>query len=273
MALSVVTNVAALKAQNSLAVSTDRLNKSLARLSSGLRINEAQDDPAGLAVADKLRADVRIAGQAIRNANDGVSAINIADKALETIGNSLARLGELAEQSATGTLNDTQRGSLQSEFAALVSEIDRISATTTFNGAQLLSSSSNITFQVGLDNTVDSRITLGQITATSSALGLTGQSVNTSTNALAALGKLTTAISATATQRGQLGATQSRLQIAISNLRTLRENFSAAESRIRDVDVAEETTNLANATILQQAGASILAQANQQPALALSLLG
>ena len=131
MALSIVTNVAALKAQNSLAASTDRLNKSLARLSSGLRINEAQDDPAGLAVADKLRADVRVAGQAIRNANDGVSAINIADKALEQIGNSLARLAELAEQSATGTLNDTQRTSLQSEFAALVSEIDRIAATTT----------------------------------------------------------------------------------------------------------------------------------------------
>ena len=122
-------------------------------------------------------------------------------------------------------------------------------------------------------NTADSRITLDKITATSSALGLTGQAVDTSANALTALGQLTTAISTTATRRGQLGATQSRLQIAISNLRTLRENFSAAESRIRDVDVAEETTNLANASILQQAGAAILAQANQQPALALSLLG
>jgi flagellin len=273
MALSIVTNVAALKAQNSLAASTDRLNKSLARLSSGLRINEAQDDPAGLAVADKLRADVRVAGQAIRNANDGVSAINIADKALEQIGNSLARLAELAEQSATGTLNDTQRTSLQSEFAALVSEIDRIAATTTFNGAQLLSSAAAINFQVGLDNSANSRITLNQITATSSALGLSSQQVNTAANALTALGKVSTAISSTATNRGQLGATQSRLQIAISNLRTLRENFSAAESRIRDVDVAEETTNLASATILQQAGAAILAQANQQPALALSLLG
>ena len=273
MALSIVTNVAALKAQNSLAASTDRLNKSLARLSSGLRINEAQDDPAGLAVADKLRADVRVAGQAIRNANDGVSAINIADKALEQIGNSLARLAELAEQSATGTLNDTQRTSLQSEFAALVSEIDRIAATTTFNGAQLLSSASSINFQVGLDDTANSRITLNQITATSSALGLSSQAVDTAANALTALGKVSTAISTTATNRGQLGATQSRLQIAISNLRTLRENFGAAESRIRDVDVAEETTNLASAAILQQAGAAILAQANQQPALALSLLG
>jgi flagellin len=273
MALSIVTNVAALKAQNSLTESTDRLNRSLSRLSSGLRINESQDDPAGLAIADKLRADVRIAGQAIRNANDGVSAINIADKALEQIGNSLARLAELAEQSATGTLNDTQRTSLQSEFAALVSEIDRIAATTTFNGAQLLSSGSSINFQVGLDNGSNSQVTLNQITATSSALGLSGQQVNNSTNALTALSKVTTAINTTATNRGQLGATQSRLQIAISNLRTLRENFSAAESRIRDVDVAEETTNLASATILQQAGAAILAQANQQPALALSLLG
>ncbi len=273
MALSIITNVAAIRAQNSLAASTDRLNKSLARLSSGLRINEASDDPAGLAVADQLRADVRIAGQAIRNANDGVSAINIADKALETVGSSLARLAELAEQSATGTLNDTQRASLQSEFASLVSEIDRIAATTTFNGAQLLSSSASIDFQVGLTNSANARITLGQITATSSALGLSGQAVDTATNALSALSNINSAISSVATNRGQLGATQSRLQVAIQNLRSLRENFSAAESRIRDVDVAEETTNLATATILQQAGASVLVQANQQPALALSLLG
>lgn len=273
MALSIVTNVAAVRAQNSLAASTDRLNKSLARLSSGLRINEASDDPAGLAVADRLRSDVRIAGQAIRNANDGVSAINIADKALETVGGSLARLAELAEQSATGTLNDTQRASLQSEFAQIVSEIDRIAATTAFNGAQLLSSSASINFQVGLDATANSRITLNKITATSSALGLSGTQVNNAANALTALGKVNTAISTVATNRGSLGATQSRLQVAIQNLRALRENFSAAESRIRDVDVAEETTNLATAAILQQAGASILAQANQQPALALSLLG
>jgi flagellin-like hook-associated protein FlgL len=152
MALSIVSNIPALKAQNSLAVSTDRLNRSLARLSSGLRINEAQDDPAGLAVADQLRADVRLTGQAIRNANDGVSAINIADKALEQIGLSLARLAELAEQSATGTIADSQRTALQSEFASLVSEIDRIAAVTSFNGAQLLSSAANINFQVGTDN-------------------------------------------------------------------------------------------------------------------------
>ena len=272
MALSIVTNVSAIRAQNSLAASTDKLNKSLARLSSGLRINEASDDPAGLAVADQLRADVRIAGQAIRNANDGVSAINIADKALETVGSSLARLAELAEQSANGTLNDTQRGSLQSEFAQLVSEIDRIAATTTFNGAQLLSSGANIDFQVGLDASSNSRITLNAITATSSALGLTGAQVDSSANALSALALINTAISTVATNRGSLGATQSRLQVAIQNLRTMRENFSAAESRIRDVDVAEETTNLATASILQQAGASVLVQANQQPALALSLL-
>lgn len=273
MALSIVTNVASIRAQNSLAASTDRLNKSLSRLSSGLRINEASDDPAGLAVADQLRADVRVAGQAIRNANDGISAINIADKALDTIGSSLSRLSELAEQSATGTLTNTQRGSLQSEFAQLVSEIDRLAATTTFNGAQLLSSSASIDFQVGLDNSSNSRVTLGQITATSSALGLSGTQVDTSTNALSALATINAAITSVATNRGALGATQSRLQVAIQNLRSLRENFSAAESRIRDVDVAEETTSLATAAILQQAGVSVLVQANQQPALALSLLG
>jgi flagellin len=273
MALSIVTNVTALKAQNSLEKSTGALNKSLSRLSSGLRINEAMDDPAGLAIADKLRADIRVAGQAIRNANDGVSAINISDQAMAEIGNSLARLAELAEQSATGTMSAAQRGAVQSEFAQLVSEIDRIAATTTFNGAQLLSSGGAINFQVGLTNAANSRITLNKITATSSELGLSGVQVNNSANALTALTKVSTAIATVAANRGQVGATQSRLQISIANLRTLRENYSAAESRIRDVDVAQETTNLASATILQQAGASVLAQANQQPALALSLLG
>jgi flagellin len=273
MALSIVTNAPALRAQNSLAASTDALNKSFARLSSGLRINEAQDDPAGLAVADSLRADVRIAGQAIRNANDGVSAINVADKALESIGSTLARLAELAEQSGTGTLNDTQRTALQSEFAQLISEIDRIAAVTRFNGAQLLSSSVSIDFQIGLDATSNSRITLSGITATASALGLSSIAVSTSGAALSSLASIRSAITNVAQNRGQLGAVQSRLQVAILNLRSARENFSAAESRIRDVDVAEETTNLASSTILQQAGASVLAQANQQPAIALSLLG
>jgi flagellin len=272
MALSIVTNTAALRAQNALDKSTSALNKSLSRLSSGLRINEAADDPAGLAIADKLRADIRVAGQAIRNANDGVSAINISDQALAQIGSSLARLAELAEQAGTGTLTGQQRGSIQSEFSQLVSEIDRIAATTTFNGSQLLSSGSNINFQVGLVNDTNARITLNKITATSSELGLSTASVTTQASALTALASVTNAINAVASNRGQLGATQSRLRLGISNLQSLRENFSAAESRIRDVDVAEETTNLASATILQQAGASILAQANQQPALALNLL-
>ena len=273
MALSIVTNTAALRAQNALEKSTSALNKSLSRLSSGLRINEAADDPAGLAIADKLRADVRIAGQAIRNANDGVSVINIADQALSEIGSSLARLAELAEQAGTGTLTGQQRGSIQSEFAQLVSEIDRIAATTTFNGSQLLSSGGSLDFQVGLVNDANARITLNKITATSSELGLSSASVATQSGALTALSSVTNAINTVAANRGQIGATQSRLRLGIANLRTLRENFSAAESRIRDVDVAEETTNLASATILQQAGASVLAQANQQPALALSLLG
>jgi flagellin len=273
MALSIVTNLAALRAQNALEKSTGALNKSLSRLSSGLRINEAADDPAGLAIADKLRADVRIAGQAIRNANDGVSAINISDQALAEIGSSLARLAELAEQAGTGTLTSQQRGSIQSEFAQLVSEIDRIAATATFNGAQLLSSGVDINFQVGLVNDANARITLSKLTATSSELGLSSAVVSTQAAALEALGSVTTAINTVAANRGQLGATQSRLRLGIANLRTLRENFAAAESRIRDVDVAEETTNLASATILQQAGASVLAQANQQPAVALSLLG
>jgi flagellin len=278
MGISILTNVASLTAQNNLAASTDAVNRSLARLSSGLRINDSSDDPAGLAVADRLRADARVAGQAIRNANDGVSAINIADKALERIGSSLSRLAELAEQGATGTISDAQRGALQSEFTQLVSEIDRIAQTTVFNGAQLLSSSANIDFQVGLENAASSKITLTAISATATVLGLlsAGSSaaiaVSNQSQALSALSIVNSAIASVAASRGQLGAAQSRLQLAISNLRTLRENYRAAESRIRDVDVAEETANFTSASIRQQAGVAILAQANQQPALALSLL-
>jgi flagellin len=272
MALNIFTNVPSLNAQRHLEGSSNNLNKSLERLSSGLRINSASDDAAGLALADRLRADVRIASQAIRNANDGISAISIGEKALGKVGEILTRLSELASQSATGLVSDTQRSAIQTEFTALVSEVDRISVTTSFNGVNLLSGGTTVALQVGLDGSANSRISFSTVDGSSSGIGLSSVSVSTAGAAQSALGSITTAIANVAQSRGSLGAIESRLNTAIQNLRVARENFSSAESRIRDADVAEETANLTRNTILQQAGVAILAQANQQPQLALQLL-
>lgn len=273
MPLTVATNVPALNAQRHLATSGGQLSKSFERLSSGLRINSAADDAAGLAIADKLRADVRVASQAIRNANDGISAISIGEQALGKVGEIFTRLSELAQQSATGLVSDPQRSAIQMEFSALISEVDRISNSTTFNGVSLLSAGTTIDLQVGLDSSADSRIAFSTVDGTASGFGLGGLAVSNQEASQSALAAISTAIELVATKRGTLGAIESRLRTAISNLRVARENFSAAESRIRDTDVAEETANLTRATILQQAGVAILAQANQQPSLALQLLG
>jgi flagellin len=282
MALTINTNIASLNAQRRLGQSTNDLRQSYERLSSGLRIVRSRDDAAGLAIADNLRADQRIASVAIRNANDGISLISIADGALNEIGNVLQRMAELAEQSGNGTLASTQRSALSNEFASLGSEITRIARTTTFNGLQLLSGGATIQLQVGFDSSSNSQISFTGTSGTLESIGLgSGNEVLTySLNAasggqfaaLSALDAVKTAITSLTTSRGTLGAAESRLNVAITNLQVSRENFASAESQIRDVDVAEEAARLTRLNILQQAGASVLAQANQQPSLALSLL-
>jgi len=286
MAITVNTNIASLNAQRRLGNSTSALQRSFERLSSGLRIVRAADDAAGLAIADSLRADQRVAGVAIRNANDGISLISIADGALSEIGNVLARAAELAEQAANGVLTTTQRSALNSEFYALGSEIERIAFTTEFNGLNLLSGGAQVSLQIGFDSASTSQITFSGVQGTLASLGLAAAgssqvtySLNGTTTALAqtsarsALDAVRNAISSLTTNRGTLGAAESRLSVTINNLQTARENFASAESQIRDVDVASEAANLTRLNILQQAGAAVLAQANQQPALALSLLG
>jgi flagellin len=284
MALTINTNIASLNAQRRLGSSTSELRGSFERLSSGLRIIRAKDDASGLAIADTLRADQRIASVAIRNANDGVSLISIADGALAEIGNVLQRMGELAEQSANGTLASTQRSALQEEFTSLASEITRISETTSFNGLQLLSGAESVSLQVGFDSKANSQIQFDGTDGTLESLGLASKgskSLTFSLNAaeggqqaaLAALDAVKGAIGSLTATRGTLGAAESRLNVAINNLQVARENFASAESQIRDVDVAEEAARLTRLNILQQAGAAVLAQANQQPALALALLG
>ncbi len=274
MALFVNTNLFSINAQRNLEETADGLRTSLARLSSGVRINDAVDDAAGLAIADKLQRDVRVAAQAIRNANDGISALSIGEKALGNVTTTLVRLSELASQSATGTITNTQRSAIQQEFGQLLSEITRISNTTTFNGVNLLSSGTTVSVQVGLDGSANSRIDFTTVDGSLSGIfsGQTAIAADTASNAQSALGILTSAIATVTQTRGTLGAYQSRLVTSIANLRVAKENFSAAESRIRDTDVAVETANLTRAQILQQAGVAVLAQANQQPQLALSLL-
>ena len=285
MAFNIRTNIPSINAQRNLAQSTSGLATAYERLSSGLRINRAKDDAAGLAIAENLKADARVAAVAIRNANDGISVITITDGAIAQITNVLSRLAELAEQSANGVLANSQRSALSLEFNALVSEVERIAQTTEFNGLKLLSGGGSVVFQVGFDGSSISQITYSGVQATLAALGLaaSGSSVpiysivgatdlESQSAARQALDAINNAITSVTRNRGTLGAAESRLEVTISNLQTARENFTAAESRIRDADVAAEAAELTRLTILQQAGTAILAQANQQPALALQLL-
>jgi flagellin len=285
MAITIGSNIASLQAQRRLGIASDALSSTYEKLSSGQRINKASDDAAGLAIADSLRANQRVASVAIRNANDGISTIAIADSALGEIGNVLSRLAELSEQSANGVFSTVQRSALQNEFTALGSEIERIAVTTEFNGVKLLSGNAALVLQVGFSSGSTSQISYTGVQGTLAALGLAvantsnlSFSINGATivdgqsAARLTLDAVNTAISSLASTRGVLGAAESRLRVAINNLSVARENFASAESRIRDVDVASEAAELTRLGILQQAGAAILAQANQQPSLALSLL-
>ena len=285
MALNIRTNLASIAAQRNLNQSTTGLQNAFERLSSGLRINHARDDAAGLALAENLKVDSRVASVAIRNANDGISIISITDAAVGQITNVLSRLAELAEQSANGIFANNQRSVLALEFGALLSEVERIAYTTQFNGLNLLSGGGQVVLQVGFDGTSLSQITYSGVQATLNALGLAGANSSTpiysiigasseasQSAARAALDAINTAITSVTANRGTLGAAESRLEVTINNLQVARENFIAAESRIRDVDVAFEAAELTRLTILQQAGTAILAQANQQPGLALQLL-
>lgn len=275
MALFVNTNFASINAQRHLEETGTSLNRALERLSSGVRINDAFDDAAGLAIADKLQRDVRVLGQSIRNANDGLSALAIGEKALGSVTEILSRLSELASQAATGTVTNVQRSAIQQEFTALLSEVGRLSNTTSFNGVQLLSAGTTVTLQVGLDGSTNSQISFNTVDGSVSGILTVAQTsiaASTQESAQSALGFLTSAIATVAQTRGTLGAYESRLLSSITAARIARENFAAAEGRIRDTDVAAETAALTRGTILQQAGAAVLAQANQQPSLALTLL-
>jgi flagellin len=274
MGLRVNTNIASMNAQRSLAQTTERLQISYRKLSTGLRIANAADDAAGLAISERFRSQVRSTNQAIRNAQDGISLTQTGEGALNEVSSILIRLRELSIQAANGTVSGPDRNTLNQEFTDLINEIDRIARSTTFNGVNLLDGTgSTLTFQVGVGTVagVDT-IQLSLTDTLSSTLGLAMMSIGASGMPSVAINTVDTAINTISRIRGQFGGVQNRLTTTISNLRIQTENLSAAESRIRDVDVAEETAELTRQSILQQAAISILAQANVQPQIALSLL-
>ena len=280
MAISIVTNPASLNAQRNLNKTQGMVGSSLARLSSGMRINSASDDAAGLAISEKLMSQVRSLGQAERNANDAVSLLQTAEGSMNESSGLLIRMRELSVQSANDTVGSTERTFLQNELSDLRDEVNRIAEVTEFNGQKLVDgTASSVTFQVGINNSINDRITVGindmhaAALGTSTSASLAAVNISTITGAQNALSVLDDAITDVSAGRAEIGAVQNRLSSTIQNLATARENLSAANSRIRDVDVASESARLTKNSILMQAGVSVLAQANQQPAMALSLLG
>ena len=293
MPLTINTNIASLNAQRNLNMSQGSLSTSMQRLSSGLRVNSAKDDAAGLAIAERMNAQVRGMNVAVRNANDGISMSQTAEGALSQVGNALQRMRELAVQARNSTNSSSDKDSLNKEFAQLQAEIGRVLGGTTFNGKHILGAdATSLTFQIGANTTADDTITI----ATSNMSHATAISMVTSTAPFTLPDGVTTAtgaaIDAGASSgaigtvidnidhaldsindtRATFGATQSRFDAIITNLQTGVENQSAARSRIMDADFAQETANMSRAQVLQQAGTAMVAQANQLPNQVLKLL-
>lgn len=276
MSLRIATNIQAMGAQRALGLNSIAQNKALERLASGSRINRAGDDAAGLAISEKLNAHIRSMKQAERNANDGISLIQVAEGAMNEVGNILTRLRELSIQSASDTISDTERGFINKEVVGLKAEIDRIANSTDFNGTKLLNGTGEtIDIQVGIHNSpINDRLSFvtEEQNTTLEALGISEVSTMTKTDAQENLAKIDHAITQLNGQRSTLGALQNRLGSTINNLNIYSENLSAAKSRIRDTDMAHESTEMVKYNILTQANVAMLGQANSNPQLALKLL-
>ena len=276
MGLRINTNTSSLNAQRVLWGTKLDLDKSMERLASGYRINRAGDDAAGLAISENLRAQVRGLKQASRNANDGISLVQVAEGSMNEMSTILIRLRELAVQAASDTIGPVERQFLNVEYDQLVSEIDRIADATEFNGTQLLAGVGSIMdFQVGIRNNPEiDRISFdsSKADANSAALGINLTSVADKASAQNSLSALDNAIMSVSAMRADFGALQNRLQTTVSNIQNSVENMSSANSRIRDADIAEETSEMTRNHILLQAGTSVLAQANQNANIALNLL-
>ncbi len=277
---SIVTNIGAVNAQNKLTANNLGMANTISRLSSGLRINGAKDDAAGLAIAENLRADVSSLNQAVRNANDGIGIINTADAALGEVGNLLQRAVTLAEQASSGTSGadaGTAKKAINAEYQQILSEIDRISSTVSFNGVSLFGASgATVDVQIGSGSSSNDKITLTTSGLSSTGLGLTTGATTTAlqsaSGAAAELVKIQDAIDTISQKRGDLGASYNRLEHTISVITVQSENLKAAESQIRDANVAEEVVALTKYQVLNQTGLSALAQANSSQQSVLALL-
>ncbi len=276
MGLRINTNVAAIRAQNSLSKTNNELSKSFEKLSSGNRISSAADDAAGLSISENLKSQIRSTNQAGRNAQDGISFVQVAEGSLSEVGNILIRMRELSIQAASDTIGDRERGFIDKEHQALKQEVTRIAQSTQFNGINLLNGEgkSELEFQVGTSNTVNDRIVLQtqQFNSTADSLGIDGISSQTVDGARESLEVIDNAIVKVSGQRAELGAAQNKLQIATNTLAVSSENLSSARSRIADTDIAEEMSQMTKKNILQSAGISVLAQANSSQASALKLI-
>jgi flagellin len=267
MGLRIQNNVEALGAHRALLESNDKLAKSMERLSSGYRVNRAADDAAGLAISERMRSQIRGVAQATRNAQDGISLVQTAEGSLDEVHSMLQRIRELAVQYKNGSLSNNDRAALQSEVNQLASEIERIGSSAEFNGIKVLNGAVMLTFQIGAnDSDAVSVSTLSLGSAVGSAVFALSSSQNTD------LAQIDSAIDAVSQQRSTFGAIQNRFEHLMNGLSVYHENLVASESRIRDVDMAEEMVSMTKFQILQQAGTSMLAQANQMPQSVLSLL-
>jgi len=278
MAQTINTNLMSLNAQRNLATNQASLSTTMQRLSSGLRVNSARDDAAGLAIAERMQAQVRGMNVGVRNANDAVSLAQTAEGALGRISDNLQRMRELAVQSANATNTSADRDNLNQEYKELASEVERVITSTNFNGQQLLNESASLTFQVGANNVTDNKVEMGRVDLendlsdlleTAQAAGISGTGAD---EALAAMTDLDTAIDTVTTARAMFGASANRFESVIGALQIAAENAASARGRIVDADFATETANLSRTQILSQAGSAMLAQANQMPQQVLSLL-
>ncbi|PHR66702.1 MAG: flagellin FliC [Idiomarina sp.] len=268
------TNMTSLIGQQNLQKSQSSLQTSMERLSSGLRINSAKDDAAGQAIANRMTAQITGMRQAQRNANDGISMVQTMEGGLNQINDNLQRIRELAVQAASDTNSADDRTSIQTEITERVAEIDRIAGGASFNGTNLLNGAATLKIQVGANTTVNDSIDVATVDATSATLLATAPAdVSTAANAQLMIDEVDTAMATIDTARSTLGATLNRFDSVVENLATTSTNLSAARSRIEDADYAVEVSNMTRAQILQQAGTSVLAQANQVPQGVLSLLG
>lgn len=275
MALRINTNVNSVFAQKNLSRTQERLRGNFEHLSSGLRITKAADDAAGLAVSENMRAEIKSLKQAQRNTNDGISMVQTAESALQEVTDIVSRMRELSVEASSGVLQATERAYLQTEFNALQDEIDRISDTNNFNGLALSNgTNASVSVQVGVDNTANDRISVTLVDSNTAALAIDTGTIDlgSAANAQSAITALDTALDSINDGRADLGAAQNRLTSAMHNLENYTENLVEAESRIRDVDFASETADMTRNNVFSQAGVSVLAQANQSPQAALSLL-